>query len=77
MFEHEQEIVETLLATNDQFKRLYDKHRQLKAKVHEAHIGTLPLDDFELEKLKKQKLLLKDQMAGMIRQFRSESRLSA
>jgi len=70
MFEHEQRIVDTLLNESHDFKRLYSKHHDLKSKVHEAHIGTLPLDDYSLENMKKEKLLLKDQMAGMIRDYR-------
>ena len=70
MFEYDQEIVETLLHRNDQFKLLYDQHSNLKAKVRDANQGTLPLDDLTIENLKKEKLLLKDKMAGIIRTFR-------
>lgn len=70
MFENEPEIVEALLNKNDQFKLLYDQHTNLKGKVHEANQGTLPLDDYSLENLKKEKLLLKDKMAGIIRTYR-------
>ncbi len=70
MFEHEQQIVETLLHQNDQFKNLFNQHSSLKEKVREANEGTLPLDDYSLENLKKEKLLLKDKMAGIIRTYR-------
>ena len=70
MFEYDQEIVEALLHENDEFKLLYDQHSTLKAKVREANQGTLPLDDYSLENLKKEKLLLKDKMAGIIRTYR-------
>ena len=70
MFEHDQEIVSSLLHENNDFKRLYDKHIQLKQRVNEANIGTQPLDDFALEKLKKEKLLLKDRMASIIENYR-------
>jgi uncharacterized protein len=72
MFEYEQSVVDTLLTEDDGFRRLYDKHNELKQQIHEAHIGTLPLDDFTVEKMKKQKLLLKDQMAAIIKDYRSE-----
>ncbi len=71
MFENEPEIVEALLHENDQFKLLYDQHTSLKAKVQEANQGILPLDDYSLGTLKKQKLLLKDRMAGIIRTYRA------
>jgi len=68
MFEFEQEIVKTLVLTNDAFKRLYEKHQTLKEQVRAAHSGAVALDDVTLENLKKEKLLLKDRMSVMINQ---------
>ncbi len=70
MFENDQTIVNTLLATDANFRRLFEKHRTLKSRVTEANSGTMAIDEFELEKLKKQKLLLKDEMAGIINRYR-------
>lgn len=70
MFEYDQQIVNSLLSENNDFKRLYDKHDELKQRVDEANSGTLPIDDFSLEKMKKEKLLLKDKMAMMIESYR-------
>lgn len=70
MFEHDQEIVDSLLTEDEEFKRLYEKHGQLKQKVKEANLGTQPLDDYSLENLKKEKLFLKDQMAVKIANYR-------
>ena len=70
MFEHDQEIVDSLLSEDEDFKRLYEKHGKLKQQVREANIGTEPLDDFALENLKKEKLLIKDRMAAMIATYR-------
>ena len=72
MFEHDQQIVTSLLQQNDDFKRLYSKHVELKQRVTEAHSGIIPLDDFSLEKMKKEKLLLKDRMAQMIESYRQQ-----
>lgn len=66
MFESEQAIVEELLETNDEFRRLYHKHQELKQQVQAANAGTIPMDDFALEELKKKKLRLKDQLARMV-----------
>lgn len=71
MFEHEQEIVEELLTENDQFKSLYEQYSDLKEKVKDANLGTLPLDHYSLENLKKEKLMLKDKMFGMIQSHRA------
>ena len=72
MFEYDQDIVECLLNEDEDFKRLYEKHSELKQKVKEANLGTHPLDDFSLEDLKKQKLMLKDRMAAKIATYRSD-----
>lgn len=70
MFEFDQHIVNSLLSENNDFKRLYDKHDMLKQRVKEVNSGVVPMDDFSLEKIKKEKLLLKDRMAHMIEDYR-------
>lgn len=75
MVESDDEITQALLVSSEDFKRLYQKHRGLKDQVHQANTGALPLDDISLENLKKQKLLLKDRMASMIKAYR-ESKLA-
>jgi len=72
MFEHEQQIVNSLLQENDDFKRLYSKHVELKQRVNDVNSGVVPMDDFSLEKIKKEKLLLKDRMARMIESYRQQ-----
>ncbi len=72
MFEFEKEIVEDLLKVNNDFRRMYNKHGQLKRKVAHANHGTEVIDDFSLEILKKEKLLLKDKMAALIEHHRQE-----
>jgi len=70
MFDYDQDIVKSLLNESIEFKRLYDKHSRLKQQVHEAQTGNLLYDDFALERLKKEKLYLKDRMAGMIENYK-------
>lgn len=70
MFEYDQHIVNSLLSENNDFKRLYDKHDMLKQRVKEVNAGVVPMDDFSLEKIKKEKLSLKDRMAHMIEDYR-------
>ena len=72
MFEYDQDIVQTLLSDDRRFQELYSHHRELKAQVHDAEIGVLPLDDFTLGTMKKQKLLAKDKMAAIIAQYRRQ-----
>ena len=70
MFEYEQDIVKNLLAENDDFKRLFEKHGELKQRVQDANLGTEPVDAYTLEKMKKEKLYLKDRMAALIADYR-------
>jgi uncharacterized protein YdcH (DUF465 family) len=71
MFENDQDIIDSLLHQDDNFKRLYDKYCKIKQTVADAHEGDHPIDDISLEGLKKEKLSMKDQMANMIESYRS------
>ena len=70
MFEYDQDIVDTLLQENENFKRMYEKHGELKQRVRDANVGAERLDDFALENMKKEKLMLKDRMSAMIQEYR-------
>ncbi|MGE3774148.1 MAG: DUF465 domain-containing protein [Gammaproteobacteria bacterium] len=70
MFEFDQDAVDALLVDSAKFRRLYDKYSALKSKVHDGNAKEVPLDQFGLETLKKEKLLLKDQMAVLIKEYR-------
>jgi uncharacterized protein YdcH (DUF465 family) len=70
MFEYDSEVVEHLLQENADFKRMYEKHGELKQRVRDANLGADAVDDYALENMKKEKLLLKDRMAAMIQDFR-------
>ncbi len=77
MSEHLSHDVKTLLTTDVSFKRLYDKHNYLDVRVNEANQGDLAIDDMSLEKMKKEKLLLKDQMERMIADFKNDNQAVA
>lgn len=70
MFEFEQDVVDALLVDSAKFRRLYDKYGTLKTQVDDAHAKQVVMDQIELEHLKKEKLQLKDRMAGMIKEYR-------
>ena len=70
MFEYEQEIVDALLNESENFKRLHSRHGELKQQVNQANSGATPVDAYDLDNLKKEKLHVKDQMAAMISQYR-------
>lgn len=66
MFENQRrDDVEALMRADAEFRRLYQKHKQLDSKVHDADIGVLPIDDATLSGMKKQKLQAKAQLERM------------
>lgn len=66
MFEHRVEQMERMMKENDKFLRLFNRHQELDKRVTAAEIGTAPLDDLALTRLKKEKLMAKDQLARMM-----------
>jgi len=66
MFEHRQKKMETLMKENEDFRRIYNRHQELDKRVTAAELGTEPLDDLSLMKLKKEKLWVKDKLANLM-----------
>lgn len=66
MFEHRQEQMEQLMKENEEFLRVFNRHQELDKRVTAAEIGTAPMEDLALMKLKKEKLFAKDQLARMM-----------
>jgi uncharacterized protein YdcH (DUF465 family) len=72
MFENQPETaVEALLKSDEEFRELFRRHQELDKKVLDAELGTLPLDDVTLVKMKKEKLLAKDRLTRMLEQSRA------
>lgn len=68
MLDVDQETLEKLLAENDDFRTMYQRHAELNKKVDKAGRGELPLSDNVLAEMKKEKLALKDIMTEIIHQ---------
>ena len=66
MFEHRKELLEKMKEENEEFLRVYNRHQELDKRVTAAEIGTAPMEDLALNKLKKEKLWAKDQLARMM-----------
>jgi len=66
MFEHRQEQMEKLMKENEEFLRFFNRHQELDKRVTAAEIGTAPMEDLALTKLKKEKLWAKDQLARIM-----------
>ena len=70
--EFPKEIVEELRAKNPHFDAIITKHSELKKRVKEVEEGREHLDDTELEKLKLEKLKLKDEAYTIITKYMKE-----
>jgi uncharacterized protein YdcH (DUF465 family) len=66
MFEHRQDRMETLMKENEEFLRIFNRHQELDKRVSAAEVGTAPMEDLALMKLKKEKLWAKDHLARIM-----------
>jgi hypothetical protein len=62
-------------AANAHFLKIFDRHNDLDNQITKAENGEIPMTDMELEVLKKEKLLLKDQAYAMIIDYKKEHSL--
>jgi len=69
LHEYRDEIHE-LKQENAHFAKIFEKHNELDQKIEHAEMGDTPMTDVELETLKKEKLLLKDEAYKMIMDYR-------
>jgi uncharacterized protein YdcH (DUF465 family) len=67
--EYRDEIHE-LKTQNAHFAKIFEKHNELDQKAKDADEGRLYLSDMEVEVIKKEKLLLKDEALKMILEYK-------
>ena len=59
--------IHALKTSNAHFAKLYDEYHTVNRAVHRAESQVEPTDDANLEKMRKQRLVLKDQLYAMLR----------
>ncbi|MBF0625610.1 MAG: YdcH family protein [Magnetococcales bacterium] len=64
MFEDQLQAVQELLDSDEEFRVLHAQHQALKNKI--AEVGPLNYVDYTVERMKKEKLLIKDRMATIL-----------
>lgn len=69
LHEYKNEIHD-LKQSNKHFANIFDKHNDLDKKIEHANLGDIPMTDTEIETLKKEKLLLKDEVYKMILEYK-------
>lgn len=70
----EEDIVEVLKKENEEFKRIYQEHRNLDSQLSEfnkkAYLTSE--EEVEIQRIKKEKLYKKDKIAELIREYRKQ-----
>ena len=75
MFHEDREMVTKLKTSDNHFKKIFDKHNNLHdeiAKVEEG--GQDHINPLEIETMKKEKLLLKDEIYSLIVKYKSNNK---
>jgi hypothetical protein len=66
MLHEYRDIISVLKQDNAHFAKIFDKHNELDDKIKDYEEGRGHIEQFELEKMKKEKLKLKDEAYNMI-----------
>jgi uncharacterized protein YdcH (DUF465 family) len=75
MLEEYRDIISKLKVENAHFAKIFEKHNELDKLITDVEEGREAMDDLELEKLKKEKLRLKDEAYAMILKYKKEHNL--
>jgi hypothetical protein len=70
LHEYRDEIT-ALKQSNAHFAKIFEKHNELDQKAKDADEGRAHVSDTELEQIKKEKLLLKDEALKLILEFKN------
>jgi uncharacterized protein len=65
-FPQSAEKIHALKATDSHFARLIEAYHDVNRAVHRAETGVEPVDDFTDQKLRKERMSLKDQIATIL-----------
>lgn len=63
--EHVEKMHEMKLS-NAHFAKLFNEYHELNREIHRAETNIEPTSDFHMEDMRKQRLLLKDEIYGML-----------
>lgn len=68
----EAEIKEILKKQNEEYRKLYEEHRKLEEAlaIIDKNRYITPEEEIERKKIQKQKLIKKDRMAEIVRQYK-------
>ncbi|MRJ02221.1 MAG: DUF465 domain-containing protein [Epsilonproteobacteria bacterium] len=70
--EFPKELITKIRQENPHFDKLIERHEELKKIVREVEEGREYMDDMELEKLKLEKLRIKDEAYAIVMKYKKE-----
>ena len=65
-FPHDTDKIHRLKTTDSHFARLMESYHDVNRAVHRAETGLDPVDDFTDQKMRKERMALKDQIATIL-----------
>ena len=65
------EAIQTLKTSSNRFGTLYDEYHSLTSEVERLEEEDVPVDDFTIENMKKQRVKLKDEIYHILLAFRA------
>lgn len=67
MFPEYRELITQLKSENGHFSALFQRHNAMDQEIQNMEAGIVPASSDSIEALKKEKLLIKDKLYGMLR----------
>lgn len=75
MLHEYRDIITILKVENSRFAKIFERHHELDHKILDVTEGREHMDNISLEKLKKEKLKLKDEAYAMVVAYKKEKKL--
>ncbi len=75
MLHEYRDIISEIKTKNAHFAKIFERHNELDKKITSVDEGREFMDDIELDRLKKEKLKLKDEAYAMIMEYKKENNL--
>ena len=67
-FPNQAGLIHDLKATNGNFRHLADQYHDINRAIHRAETNIEPVDQFEEERMRKERMMLKDKIAAILNQ---------
>lgn len=75
MLHEYRDVITKMKVENAHFAKIFEKHNELDQQILDIEEGREHASDFDLETMKKKKLLLKDEAYAMILKYKEDNNL--